>query len=123
MYENKHGQEPSSPLPADHVFEPPLPANTHPKVRAHRERMKASPALQRAGFDPIDTAQCQAPIRTNPGNMHAVRCTHPAVCVAVENNPRGNGRIAAMSLCEFHRDAMMRMGGPDYAHLTPLART
>lgn len=113
-FKNKHGQEPSTPMDP----------NAPDEFAAMRVRFPHSPGVyeERVGHIPLDLERCQAPVvvKLSLKNVPRDRCTNLASCVAVENVPRPNGKIAAMSLCEFHRDVMVRTHGVDYAEFTAI---
>lgn len=112
VFKNKHGQEPSPPLPGH------TPTLAPPEALPGQVQIKGKNRfLQRMGHESPDLKQCQAPVQRVLG-VHA-RCAMPAVSVMVENQPR-DGRICAMSLCEFHHNLVLRSHGPDYAAFTPL---
>lgn len=104
-FTNKHGQEPSPPLPADH----PLSVAKRPFKAKHR-------LLQRMGHEAIDTTRCQAPLSSRAGYT---RCTLPATHVIVENAPR-DGRVCAMSVCDVHYKSLLVSQPADYAEIHPL---
>lgn len=113
-FKNAHGQEPS----------PRMDPDAPDEFAAMRKRFPHSPSLyeERVGFLPLDMKRCQAPIvtRLSLKNLPRTQCPNPATCVAVENKPRADGKIAAMTLCDAHRQIMQRTHGADYAAFTDI---
>jgi hypothetical protein len=123
-FKNSRGQEPSMALPDDAPLHP-LPSKGQHLANGEMRMVPvmseaSSRFMQRLGHEPIDVTRCQAPNPTRRGEYEYERCPEKAVCVMVENAPRENGLIAAMALCELHRDALLSSKGNDYATVTPL---
>lgn len=110
---NTSGQEPSPPSEDENSPDP------HAELRVLRPHM-FNRYVEQVGFLPIDTETCQAPVVFSLLTEKRVRCANKAVCVMVENKPRANGKIAAMSLCKIHKEIMLMSHGPDYAAFTTL---
>ncbi len=113
-YKNIHGQEQSPPEEPRKTGEDPFKSSRHPMAKymgAH---------VEQAGLLALDVEHCQAPTRQERRSDIRLPCNRAPVCVMVENNPRPDGRIGALALCEHCRDALLRTHGPDYGNLTPL---
>lgn len=95
LYTNDHGQSQSYPM------DPNAP-DEHAELRKRKGRHFYSLYAERAGLLPLDLTQCQAPSQVDLKRPNwRGRCPNkPPVCVMVENNPRPNGKIAAMALCK-----------------------
>ena len=110
IFKNASGQEPSAP-------ENP---NSPDPYAGLRHRM-FNRYVEQAGFLPLDLARCQAPSVVDLRKPRwRGRCENAPTCVAVENAPRENGKIAAMALCDHCRDIMILGKGKDWAEITSL---
>lgn len=125
IFTNVHGQEPSPALPPS-VAEPPQTITFVDPHTGH-ERTVQKPRhpliVERVGRDGIDLEQCQSPSGSQGvgGARIQTRCTNkPATSVIVENDPRPDGSIGGMALCDLCCKRVLATHGPDYAKVTPL---
>lgn len=125
IFTNVHGQEPSPALPPA-VVEPPRTV-TFKDSRTGLERTVTVPRhpsiIERVGREGIDMDQCQAPTNSEGiGNARIqTRCINkPATNVIVENDPRPDGSIGGMALCDLCCKRVLATHGADYAKVTPL---
>jgi len=110
---NASGQEPSPPSEDENSPDP------HADLRVLRPHM-FNRYVEQIGLLPIDLVTCQAPVVISLLSNKRGRCDNKAICVAVENKPRANGKIAAMSLCQIHKEIMLASHGAGYAAFTTL---
>lgn len=124
IFTNIHGHGPSTPLAPDTGPREPPRMLTFIDRRTGREKTvtvkRHQPIVERFGREAVDVKQCQAPSGRAGLTPVRVRCARPATCVAVENNPRHDGSIAAMALCDLCWKSVLASHGPDYAKVTPL---
>jgi hypothetical protein len=121
VYKNVHGHEPSPPASPEygHPTAAELAADAAFSRKTGRKVQRHQPIVARVGREGIDETQCQAPVKVIGPHHERARCDRPATCVVVENQPRSDGVIAAMSLCTVCWDGM-RLSRPGYAHMTPI---
>lgn len=121
IFTNVRGQEPSPAAPPEFGVPSAADRAADEARRAKGERVfkRALPIVARFGREELDLERCQAPCKP----VHPVgraRCDRPAAVVAVENNPRPDGAIAAMALCDLCAGTVLATQGADYAKMTPL---
>lgn len=70
-------------------------------------------------FEPIDPNRCQYEEKKRSfmtfGPRAIIRCKSKPKFVCVEREPREDGKIGAMSLCEVHIETLIEVMGDGYA--------
>lgn len=113
-FTNIHGQAQSTPEVADKPEAPSAQAHTFRGLRRFNR------GVEQMGLVAVDLEHCQAPTNYSHHLAPRMPCGKAPVCVMVENKPRPDGRVAAMSLCETCRDALLRRQGESYGKFTPI---